>query len=166
MSRFFFLKADQMTNQTRQFALASSPFRADGTTIWKDQHGLNVRGSEIAFLPYPLARVNDSVEDPEGLARRIAAALNADAILKATQSEPGKSAVTWWLHAYLKGASLQHHSPQDIQPQDEPPLDALAAHRDAEACAKLLIARHGLLPLIIEASRRLAETSLSPSKTG
>ncbi|MBD8894020.1 hypothetical protein [Roseibium litorale] len=82
----------------------------------------------------------------------IAEALNAHALLQATNAPGGEQAVTYWLNAYLSGATAEAISADEW----------LANHRDAQLRAAQLVAKHGLIGLILEASRLLASSKAAP----
>ena len=133
-------------------AEAVSPYRAIGPVVWKLSSSVEYRSDTLCFLEHPLCTVSADVEDPSATAAMIAEALNALALLQATDTPGGEQAVTYWLNAYLSGATVGAiHS-------DE----WLANHRDAQLRAAQLVAKHGLIGLILEASRLVAGSRLAP----
>ncbi|MBD8875416.1 hypothetical protein [Roseibium polysiphoniae] len=131
-----------------------SPYRAEGTVVFKMASKVACRTGSIRFLSHRICTVNEDVEDPVAAAKMLAEALNAHALLTATRPPNGKTAVTYWLHAYMSALTIPHPDPNDW----------LAAHRDAQERAAQLVARHGLIALILEASKHLANSWPDPKR--
>ncbi|OJJ11520.1 hypothetical protein BKI51_07190 [Alphaproteobacteria bacterium AO1-B] len=125
----------------------ASPYRAEGPLVFKTASRVQGYRARIRVPSYLMCAVNEGLEDPDRAARLIAEALNAHALLRATGTTQSKTAVRYWLEAYLASVSIPHTDP-DLW---------LDQYREARERAAALLARHGLIALILETSRLLAE---------
>ncbi|MGV2976482.1 hypothetical protein AB1P65_13585 [Roseibium alexandrii] len=140
--------------QPRFAPSTSSPYRADGPTVFKMSSTVNGRAGNICFPSYPVCTVDPRLEDPGATANMIAQALNADALARATQTHGGKAATGYWLHAYIAAATAPGASMDEL----------IENHRDAQERAEYLLARYGLVRVILDAARLMASNPRTGSQ--
>lgn len=139
-----------------RFALStSSPYRAEGATVFKMTSVVGGRAGKLCFPSYPVCTVDARLEDPAATARMIAEALNVDALARATQTETGKAATAYWMHAYIQAATAPGADLDEL----------IENHRDAQERANQLLARYGLVRIILDTARLMATNSASGKDT-
>lgn len=122
-----------------------SPYKAEGTTVYKTASKAMGYRTLVRVPSFQMCEANPSLEDPHAAARLIADALNAHALIRATGAHQQKTAVRYWLEAYLSSVSI---------PRTEPDL-WLAEYQSARDRAARILAKHGLIGLIVEVSQVL-----------
>lgn len=123
-----------------------SPYRAEDNIVIKTATKVQGYRTLVRVPAFRLCEVNEGLEDPAGAAVMIAQALNAHALIRATSTHQSKTALRYWLETYLASLSIPVQEPDRW----------LEEYQAARERAARLIARHGLIALIVETSRLLA----------
>ena len=144
-------------------ATTCCPYVADGGDVLKKTTFVESRAGPVYAPAYQICTVNERLENPDATAEVIAAALNADALLAATRTEDGAAATGHWLKTYL-GLAAADPPPGHLNADQIDQAEWLSRFRDAQIETDRLLARHGVIILILEAARRLASTELEPAR--
>ncbi|MEP1934966.1 MAG: hypothetical protein ABJJ37_27140 [Roseibium sp.] len=134
-----------------------SPYKAQDQNVFKTATTAMGYKTLVRVPSFQLCEVNSGLEDPAAAALMIAEALNANALLRATGTTQSKNAVRYWLETYLASRAIPHTDPDQW----------LEEYRSARDRAATLLAKHGLIALIVETSRLLAapdNTTANPAR--